>query len=147
MGVRSAPEDVGTPSACRAWARPMSSCVSETTMRLMTALSSRGRFVPTGVWPTAVAERLWVGCDLLEPPCWRGLSFARRRESPCVLDEAVRCEVVLGGAEGPPAAVVGVLLFMAGDCWARGVFRLGLCEAVWGVVGVLGAVPLLGRRE
>lgn len=32
-------------------------------MRLMTALSSRGRLVPAGGWPTAEAERLWEGCE------------------------------------------------------------------------------------
>lgn len=40
---------------------------------LMTVLSSRGRLVPVGGWPTADAERLCVGCegegfDLLELP-------------------------------------------------------------------------------
>jgi len=80
MGVSSAPEVVGIDSACRACSRAMSSCGSATTILLMTALSSRGRFVPVGGWPTADAERLCAGWegegfDLLELPWCRGLSF------------------------------------------------------------------------
>jgi hypothetical protein len=56
-----------------------------------------------------------------------------------------------------PVAVA--VWFMAGEFWvdggsgcARGVVRLELCDAagewwVWGVVGVFGDAPLLGRRD
>ena len=144
-------------------------------MRLMTVLSSRGRLVPVGGWPIAVADLLCWGCDLLELPCWRGLSLPLRRlwaalaaalavssrilsvvvEGPAA---AARWDEVRGGAIGAVAADVAVV-FMAGEFWvdggsgcARGVVRLELWEAAgewwaWGVVGVLGEAPLLGRRE
>jgi hypothetical protein len=120
--------------------------VSETTMRFMMALSSRGREVPTGGRPIAVADRLCPGCDLLELPGWRGLFCALLLDSSRVLpacDElpavvvegCVRCDEVRGGAMGPLPLVVGVL-FMAGEfcveggsgC-ARGVFSVELCDA------------------
>jgi len=88
----------------------------------MTALSSRGKLVPTGVWPMAVAERLWPGWALLELAGGRelGLSFSRRRDSSrarlgCDEEDAelgVRCDEVLGGAMGPLPLVVAVVLFI-----------------------------------
>ena len=118
-------------------------------MRFMTVLSSRGRFVPIGVWPTAVADRLWPGCALLALPAWRGLFCVLRLDSSRVLpacDEPaaavaggwVRCEDVRGGGRGTVPLVVGVL-FMAGEfcveggsgC-ARGVFSVELCDAAAG---------------
>jgi hypothetical protein len=51
----------------------------------MTVLSSRGRLVPAGGCPTAVAERLWTGwpgeaLDLPELLWFRGLSFPFLRD-------------------------------------------------------------------
>jgi hypothetical protein len=107
-------------------------------MRFMTALSSRGKLVPTGGWPMAVAERLWPGCALLELLGCRelGLSFSRRRDSSRVrlgCDEVdavlgVRCDDDLGGGMGPVPLVVAVLFIWGEFCvdggsgCARGVF-------------------------
>lgn len=135
-------------------------------MRLMTVLSSRGRFVPVGGWPTAEADLLCCGCDLLELPCWRGLSFSLRRDcaalaaalaasSRCDELPGVRCDEVLGGGMGPPVVaellVAGEFCVEGGSGCARGVFSAELWETagelcVWGVVGVFGDAPLLGLR-
>lgn len=98
----------------------------------MTVLSSRGRFVPTGGCPTAVAERLCPGCGRLELP-----SFALRLEGAAVL--LLRCEEVRGGGMGPPA-VAAALGFMAGEllCVDGGCAR--------GVLGELFDAPVEGRR-
>lgn len=108
-----------------------------------------------GGWPTAVADRLCAGCDLLEVPCCRGLSFPRRRDwaafaallvvssrnlsgcdelPPAVAEGCARVDEVLGGGMGPPPMGVAVL-FMAGEFWvdggrgwARGVVSVELCD-------------------
>jgi hypothetical protein len=101
-------------------------------MRLMTVLSSRGRLVPAGGWPTADADLLCCGCDLLELPVWRGLSFSLRRDWLASEDPGVRCDDVRGGGIGPLEVAV---LFMAGEfCveggsgWARGVVSVELLD-------------------
>jgi hypothetical protein len=109
-------------------------------MRFMTALSSCERFVPTGGWPIAVADRLCPGCGLLG--C-RGLFCALLLDSSralpacdaVVVEGCVRCDEVRGGGWGPLLLVVGVL-FMAGEfcvdggrgC-ARGVFSVEVYDA------------------
>lgn len=96
----------------------------------MTVLSSRGRFVPVGGWPTAEAERLcegWEGGgrDLAVLPCWRGLSlsfgFLRDWEASWAVRGVdglawLRCEEVRGGGMGAPAVVTAVAIW--------GVFRV-----------------------
>jgi hypothetical protein len=97
----------------------MSSCGSATTILFMTVLSSRGRLVPAGGCPTAEADLLCWGCDLLELPVWRGLSFSLRRAESSRCDEppGVRCEEVRGGGIGPLDVAV---LFMAGEFCVEG---------------------------
>src|SRR5690242_11182188 len=136
MGVRSAPEP-GTLSAWRACSRATSSWGSETPILLMTVLSSRGRLVPMGGWPTAVAERLWPGCWRLELP-----SLALRVEAPAVLLE--RCEEVRGGGMGPPG-LGPALEFMAAAAAAAALWCAdGGCAR--GVLGELLDAPVEGRR-
>lgn len=83
-------------------------------MRFMTVLSSRGRLVPAGGWPTAEADLLCCGCDLLG---WRGLSLSLRRDWLASDEPGVRCEDVRGGGMGPLEVVV---LFMAGEFCVEG---------------------------
>jgi hypothetical protein len=127
----------------------------------MTVLSSRGKFVPVGGWPTAEADLLcegWVGggLDLLEPP-WRGLSFGdwctflRASLSLEVAAEGwLRCDDVRGGGIGaalvePKPAEAGVLT--TGDVWVdggracpRGEFTFDGFDAAgdWCICGVVG---------
>lgn len=98
-----------------------------------------------GGCPIAVAERLCAGCDLLELPCWRGLSFACLRDCAAFAadaagssrtlsvreDDWARCEEVLGGAMGPVVAVLfmaGEFCVDAGSGCARGVVRFEECD-------------------
>lgn len=96
-----------------------------------------------GGWPTAVADRLCAGCDLLVEPCCRGLSLPRRRdwaafaallavssrirsdcddEAAAVVDEGARVDEVRGGGMGAAAMDVAVLFMV-------GVARVELCDA------------------
>jgi len=109
----------------------MSSCGSATTMRLMTVLSSRGRLVPVGGWPTAEADLLCWGCERL------ALVLSRRRDGSCceglAEEGAARCEELRGGGIGAPVVVgveceAGEFCVDGGSGWARGEVTAELCD-------------------